>query len=127
MRPLRPSGFTFVEILVVLIVLGILATLAFNRLQANKEKAVVAAMEHDLRAIAFEQEAYYFQNRRYADQLTLLPNNPSPGNTITIVEGTSSGWSGQVTNPKTSKVCAIVVGSAAPIGSAQPDKGISCS
>ncbi len=127
MRPRRQPGFTFVEILVVLIVLGILAALAFNRLQANKEKAVVASMEHDLRAIAFEQEAYYFQNRTYADQLNLLPNNPSPGNLVSIVEGTSSGWSGRVTNPKTPKVCSIVVGSAAPIGSALPDKGISCS
>lgn len=127
MWPNRRDGFTFIEILVVMIILGILATLAFNRLQANKEKATIASMEHDLRAITFEQEAYYFQNRVYADQLVLLPNNPSAGNAITIVEGTASGWSGQVSNPKTTKMCYIVVGTAAVIGSAQPDRGIDCS
>ena len=51
-------GFTLIEILVVLVVLGILAGLAFARLKSQRERAVVASMTADLHAVAEEQEAY---------------------------------------------------------------------
>jgi len=120
-------GFTFIEILVVMIVIGILASLAYLRIQQSKDKAVVASMTSDLRAVAEEQEAYYFQNRIYSAILDSLNPRPSPGDSITIHEATASGWSGSVLNPKTPKRCYIMVGAAAPVGSATSDGVISCS
>ncbi len=120
-------GFTLIEILVVLLVLGILAGLAYARLQSSKDKAVVAGMTSDLHAIAQEQEAYYFQKRFYSPTIDSLNANPSPGNVIVIVDGTASGWSGSVSNPKVAKQCYIFVGSSAPIGSATKDGVIDCS
>ena len=70
-------GFTFIEILVVMIVIGILATLAFARLQSSKEKGTVASMTSDLRGVAEEQEGYYFQHRVYASVTdSLNPSSP---------------------------------------------------
>lgn len=120
-------GFTFIEVLVVMIVLGVLATLAFARLQSSKEKGTIASMTSDLRAVAEEQEAYYFQHRLYAPVTDSLNPNYSPGNVVVITEATAAGWSGNVSNPTTPKRCYIVVGNAAPVGSAVNDGVISCS
>jgi prepilin-type N-terminal cleavage/methylation domain-containing protein len=124
---LARRGFTFIEMLVVVAVIAILATIAYARLQSQKDKAVIATMTSDLKAIAEEQEAHYFQNRFYSSDLTVLNARPSPGDTVVIVEATSAGWAGRIYNPKVSKQCYIVVGQAAPIGSATQDGGISCS
>ena len=123
----RRAGFTIIEILIVVAVLGILAGLAYARLQSSKDKATIASMTSDLRAIAEEQEAHYFQNRFYSNSLAALNANLSPGNTVVIVEASSAGWSGQASNPKVTQQCYIVVGGAALIGSATTDGVISCS
>lgn len=120
-------GFTFIEILIVMIVIGILAGLAYAKLQSQKEKATIAAMVSDLRAIAEEQEAYYFQNRLYTTDLVALNARPTVSDTIVIVEATVSGWSGRVYSGRSSKQCYIVVGQATPIGSATQDGVINCS
>lgn len=120
-------GFTFIEILVVIVVLGILAGMGYLRMQATKDKAAVAAMTSDLRAVAEEQEAYYIQFRNYSASLDSLNPRPSPGDSIVIHEATPSGWSGSVSNPKSIKQCFVVVGDAAPIGSAVADGVIKCS
>ena len=120
-------GFTIIELLIVIAVLGILAGLAYAKLQSNKDKAIVASMKSDLHAIAEEQEAYYFQNRDYTTQLNLLNANPTIGNTITITEASPSGWSGNVANPKVATVCYVFVGTAAPVGSATQDGVVDCS
>jgi hypothetical protein len=101
--------------------------MGYLRLQAQKDKAAVAAMTSDLRAIAEEQEAYYFQYRVYSPTLDSLNPRPSPGDSIVVHEATQSGWSGSVSNTRTPKKCYIVVGNAVPIGSATSDGVISCS
>lgn len=120
-------GFTIIEMLVVMVVLGILATLAFARLQNTKEKAVIASLSSDLHAVVEEQEGFYFTHRFYSPTTDSLNPNYTTGNVVTIHEATSSGWSGSIANPKVTRVCYVVVGSAAPVGSATPDGGISCS
>ena len=120
-------GYTFIELLVVIVVLGILATTGYLRLQSVKDKAAVASMTSDLRAIAEEQEAFYFQNRVYSALLDSLNSRLSPGDTIVIHEATPSGWAGTASNARTLKKCYIVVGNATPVGSANSDGVINCS
>ena len=120
-------GFTIIEMLAVMVVIGVLATIAFAKLQSTKDKATVASMISDLHAMAQEQEAYYFQNRSYSPTIDSLNSNPSPGNVPLVVAGNSAGWSGQVSNAKVTKQCYIFVGAAAPIGSATRDGVVDCS
>ena len=124
---MRHRGFTIIEILAVMVVIGVLATIAYVRLQSSKDKATVAGMTSDLRAVTEEQEAFYFQYRFYSPTLDSLNPRPSPGDSVVIHEATASGWSGSVSNPKTVKKCYIVVGNAAPVGSATTDGVINCS
>ncbi len=120
-------GFTMIEMVVVLVVLGVLATLGFARLQSSKEKGTLSGMVADLRAAAEEQEAYYFDHRFYSTTTDSLNPNYTTGNTVAIHEASASGWSGSVSNPRVTKQCYIVVGNAAPVGSATNDGSISCS
>ncbi|MEO8139488.1 MAG: type II secretion system protein [Gemmatimonadota bacterium] len=120
-------GFTIIEMLAVMVVIGVLATIAFAKLQSTKDKATVASMISDMHAIAEEQEAYYFQNRSYSPTIDSLNPNPSPGNVLVVVAGNSAGWSGQVSNPKVTKLCYLFVAAAAPIGSATKDGVVDCS
>jgi type II secretory pathway pseudopilin PulG len=116
-----------IEILVVLVVLGVLATLGFARLQSTKEKATVAGMISDLRSVTEEQEGFYFDHRFYSPTTDSLNPNYTAGNVLLIHEATASGWSGSVSNPKVTRQCYVVVGNAAPVGSAVNDGTISCS
>lgn len=125
-RPRSSRGFTLIELMVVMVVILILAGLAFVRVQSQKEKAVVAGMTSDMRAVAEEQEAYYFQNRVYTNDQVALNWRPSPGDTLVIEEASASGWSGRIYNPKSSKQCYIVVGSAALIGPVVAEGVIRC-
>lgn len=126
MRAPTRNGFTLVELIVVVIIIGILATIAGVRMRIAKDKAVIGTMTADLHAIQQEQEAYFIQNRTYTNDLVALNAVASPNNTMTIVEATASGWSGQVVNPKVPKICVIVVGSAAMIGGATTEGAIHC-
>jgi prepilin-type N-terminal cleavage/methylation domain-containing protein len=121
------QGFTIIEMLAVMVVIGVLASIAFARLQTVKDKAVIAGMISDLHATAEEQEAYYFQFRVYSPVAASLNSNPSPGNVLTIVDGTAAGWSGRISNPKVTQQCYIFVGTSAPLGSATKDGVIDCS
>lgn len=126
MDPAR-RGFTLIEMLVVMVVIGILAGLAYARVQSQKDKAIIASMTSDLRILAEAQEGHYLQNRLYTTDLVALNARPSVGDSLVIVEATAAGWSARISNPRTPRQCYIVVGQAALIGSATQDGLISCS
>lgn len=61
------SGFTVLEALIVLVVIGLLATFILPRIGETKTKAYVAAMRNDLRNYATSQEMYVQDKNQYAD------------------------------------------------------------
>lgn len=119
-------GFTLIELLIVVVIIGILATFAVIQMRSSKDKAVVSTMAADLHALNLEQEAYFVQNRTYTTDLSLLNAVLSPGNVATIVEGTVTGWSGRITNPRVTKTCVVVVGNAVMIGGATTEGAVTC-
>jgi type IV pilus assembly protein PilA len=125
------QGFTLIELLIVVVIIGILAAIAIPKFGNTKQKAVVATMKSDLRNLASTQEAWWVDNRAYYSGLVpagAFPYRPSRGVVITIVTGTSAGWSAQATAPGLSpETCVIYYGTAAPLAPATIDGSVACS
>ena len=103
-------GFTIIELLVVVAIIGLLATFALPRLLKTKERAQVAAMKSDLRNLVTIEESYQAQNLKYTSD----PGSDyhvSPRNNAPTIRLTSDGWTATMTSANTDKQCAVFVGS----------------
>ncbi|GAC1387027.1 MAG: hypothetical protein NVS1B7_6220 [Candidatus Saccharimonadales bacterium] len=59
------QGFTIVELLIVIVVIGILAALVINTFVGIQQKARDTKRQTDIRALYSQAEAYYTQNGKY--------------------------------------------------------------
>ena len=66
------KGFTLVEILVVVLIIGILAAIAVPQYQKAVVKAKVAAIKPIITGIKQAEEVYYMANGQYTINLSLL-------------------------------------------------------
>lgn len=82
MKVRRFPGFTLVEVMVVVVILGVLAVLIVPRVVGRTEEARVAAAKHDLAAIMQSLKLYRLDNGRYPTNeqgLQALVTKPSTG------------------------------------------------
>ena len=124
-------GFTLVELLIVVVIIGILAAIAIPKFANTKEKAYASAMRSDLRNLASVQETYWTSNQIYyggvIPNLATFQYRPSNGIVVTIVSATAAGWSAQASAPAlTGQTCVIFYGSAPPIPPATVDAAVAC-
>lgn len=61
----KESGFTIVELLIVIVVIGILAALVITTFSGIQQKARNTERETDLKSLHGQLEAYYAQENRY--------------------------------------------------------------
>jgi len=82
-RAWRQSGFTLIEIMVVVVILGILAAIVAPNVINRIDDASINRAKQDIRGIESALKLYYMDNSRYptTDQgleaLTTQPNDPS--------------------------------------------------
>jgi len=126
MRSTR-KGFTLVELLIVVVVIGILAAIAIPKFQNTKGKGYAATIKSDIRNLTSMQEDYFYFNETYASALSQLSFAGTDGVTITIVEADGRGWSATATHPAAYPLtCAVFYGDAAPLAPATREAVIEC-
>ena len=70
----KQSGFTIVELLIVIVVIGILATLVIVTFSGVQQKARDTKRETDVKALASQLEVYYANNGSYPALAQLQDN-----------------------------------------------------
>jgi len=121
-------GFTLVEILVVVVIIGILAAFAMLKYSNTREQAYLAAMKSDLRNLAIAEEAFFTDSSYYTANLAQMNNfRGSVGVTLAVGEATAVGWSATASSANTFQKCYVFAGTATPVGSATIEGSISCS
>jgi len=79
----RTRGFTLIEIMVVVIIIGLLAAIIVPSLMSNVDKANVAKAKQDIRALEAALSMYYLDNSKYPTSeqglsaLTQQPTDPT--------------------------------------------------
>ncbi|MGQ0815133.1 MAG: type IV pilin protein [Gemmatimonadota bacterium] len=117
----RRPGFTILELLTVMIIVGLLAAIAVSRFWEVKERSYWISVKNDLRTVATQQERFFSTNTVYANDIALLPDVAlSPGVTITIVWSANNGWAATGEHTSLSPLkCGYFTGPA-PVGVAAP-------
>lgn len=117
----RRPGFTILELLTVLVILGLLAVIAVTRLWAVKDRSYRAAVKSDLRTITVQQERYFAKNMAYASDVMILPDiTMSPGVSVTVTWTAPDGWAATAEHASLApQNCGYFTG-AAPAGVAEP-------
>jgi prepilin-type N-terminal cleavage/methylation domain-containing protein len=93
MRRYNRPGFTFIELLIVMVVMGVLAGIGIPRIRNMKERSYQAMLRSDLGALRTAQEAYYAENLRYATDVSALEFRLSTNVSIDIQSADPlKGW-----------------------------------
>lgn len=61
----RDAGFSLIEMLVVVIIIGVLAAIAIPSYLSQRDRAKGAGQKADARSLATQMETYYVDERRY--------------------------------------------------------------
>ncbi len=72
MKPARQSGFTLIEMMITVAVIGILAAIAYPAYTQYVERGHRAAAQTEMMVIANQQQQFFLSNRSYATTLSGL-------------------------------------------------------
>ena len=88
------TGFTMIELLIVIIIIGILAAIAIPRFTESKRLAYVASMKSDLRNMVSAAESKFAEEGTYVNYVP-----PASSGVKIVYSGTIDGWSATATHP----------------------------
>jgi type IV pilus assembly protein PilA len=122
------SGFTLVELLTVILIIGLLAVIALPRFVNTREKAYYSAMRSDLRNLATAEEDYFVEALTYTTDTNLLASyRTSKRILVSVPEATDKGWRAMATHElDTDLQCEIYYGTASGATIATTEGGVYC-
>lgn len=129
--PMKASaGFTLVELLIVTVLVGILATIAAISTRRAAERAYVAAVQADLKQLATHQELFHHVNMRYGTIDELLEFEATDGVTVAINWVDTGGYAATAIHAAlpAARECGYYVGDggAGQAGPATAERQITC-
>lgn len=128
MRKIRehPGGFTLIEVLITLVIIGVLAVIMWNRVEGVDKEAFRSSMQADLKSVALAQEIYHQIHFHYGAIGDLDGYQPTNGVTVTLNHADGRGFAVTATHlGLPGEVCGYFVG-IVPSGTAGPatDPGV---
>ena len=106
-------GFTLIELIVVAVILGLLASIAIERFANTKEKTYLAAMKADLRNLITAEVVFSTDSLRFTTVIGSggLTYQITTGNTMPSIVLTGDGFTALIGNSNTPRTCVIFMGS----------------
>lgn len=90
---MKPNGFTLIELMITVAIVGILASIAYPSYLSQVRKSRRSDAVQSLAAIQQAQERYRSNNPTYTDLATLAINSASSGGYYTLAAAPASGAS----------------------------------
>jgi type IV pilus assembly protein PilA len=136
MQP-RRSGFTLIELMLVMLVIGLLAVIAIPNYWKTRERAYFTSMKSDLKNLMTMQELYHGNNNltyggsagTSASGVPGLNYATTTGVTVTIRAANATGWSADATHAAldaATEKCALYTGLATALSPATTVGMITC-
>jgi prepilin-type N-terminal cleavage/methylation domain-containing protein len=89
-------GFTLIELMIVIAIIGILAAIAIPQFSAYRQRSYNSAAQSDLRNLATAEEAYYVDFSKYSNAPVGLAGGPygyqQSGKVIITGSGSLTGY-----------------------------------
>ncbi len=110
------KGFTLIELIIVVVIIGVLASIAIPKFLNTTDKAYVAQMKSDLRNLATYEEQYADGGAYFGGTATsatpLQGFTPSQNVTVVItnVAGPPVSWHATATRLQSAKTCSMTNG-----------------
>jgi type II secretory pathway pseudopilin PulG len=92
----RSEGFTLVEILIIIVIIGLLAAIAIPQFISYRSRAIDAQLKSDLRNAAVAVESYFTKKSVYPASLAEIQGygfHPTDGVTLAITIVTPNSYS----------------------------------
>ena len=106
------TGFTLIEVMIAMVIVGILATIAIPKYHSMRRQSYVASVLSQLRHTHQAQEHFFLENDIYATNAGALNVQSSDKIPVTVVDGSQMGWSATALYRNTPVACAIFYGTA---------------
>ena len=115
MRKSEASGFTVIELLIVVVIIAILAAITIPKAASIRTKAHIATVTAELKNLATLQEIYMGEQQEYAPNIATLGMTVSPAVTISVDQATDTGWAATATHTGLDgRFCSIYYGNSSP-------------
>ena len=89
----REKGFTIIELLIVVVVIGVLASIAIPKFSSVRERSFIASVTLDLKNLAAQQEVFHHDNMTYASDYTAIPDmHVTSGVNLSVNQADPLGW-----------------------------------